>query len=73
MGVYFADTGIVSYRLETPSMGEALKPPLNTTRFVAESNRGRCDVLLPVCSKRPANEPHDLGLQARLVWPKMEG
>ena len=63
---------IVSYRLETPSMSKALKLPLEQTRFAGKSNWVRCDAVLTVWSRRPANEPPNLSLQTRFVWPQTD-
>ncbi len=57
----------VPYQLETPSMGKAMKLPLKQTRFGGKSNWVRCNVVSPVCSRRPANEPTALSLQTRFV------
>ncbi len=61
---------IVSRRLVTPSMGTALKLPLKQTRFAGKWNWVPCHVVLPVCSRRPANDPPELNLQTRFVWPQ---
>ncbi len=54
-------------------MGKALKLPLKQTRFGGKSSWLRCNVVLPVGSRRPANEPPDLTLQTRFVWPQTGG
>ncbi len=64
---------IVSSRLEAPSMDKALKLPLKQTRFGGKSKWVRCNVVLPVGSRRPENEPPDLSLQTRFVLPQTGG
>ncbi len=54
-------------------MGKALKLLLKQTRFRGKSNWVRCDVVLPVGSKSPANDPPDCGLQTRFVWHQTGG
>ncbi len=54
-------------------MDKALKLPLKQTRFGGKSKSVRRNVVLPVGTLRPANEPPDLSLQARLVWPQTRG
>ncbi len=54
-------------------MGKALTLRLKQTRLAGKSIWVRCDVVLLACSKRPAKDTPDLGLQARFFGLKRVG
>jgi hypothetical protein len=54
-------------------MGKALKLPLEQTRVAGNSKWVRCDVELPVCSRRPATNPQIWAGEPVLFDPKQGG